>query len=455
MAPEIAQGLTQLSQPPIVTRAITSPDTTLDDSTLQVIKLLAAARGLTRMKEIPEAKRDHRRRLRSRFLATLLVAAVGLGALVVADLAGPKHTVTAPCSSTEWELVDTPAARRVPLLRGVQSARPDDAWAVGVRFAERSATSLGLLMHWDGRSWVTEASLSLAGTEVNAVSGSSYDDVWAVGNALDARLQVAAVLHHDGERWTVVEGIPAPGGRSGTSLRSVEAIDEADHHWAVGHYGDVAEGTTFQRPFVLQSQRQGELWKQVKVPGRGFLLDVAASESQVWAAGGRQHTFSKASPPPRPMVLMWDGTKWRRLSHPLSQRPGTFTAVAIAGESVWVAGHSLRRNGGEGRPFLLQRKGGRWASIEGPEGVRADYMDLAYDAGGVWAVGATKDRQAFIGHWTGARWVDVRTLAADLAEASFDAIDMAPDGAWWAVGMEQQPDQTLRKPLIARKCPER
>lgn len=400
-------------------------------------------------------KRVRRRQAGTALLASGLIAALAVGALLSADvLRRDQQVITPSCHSPGLESVDTPAANRVPLLRGVQGLAAADAWAVGVRFAQDSAMPSGLMMHWDGRSWTVDTSVDLEGGEIRDASASAPENVWAVGSGLnpDTRLQEALALHHDGEAWTLAEGLPAPGGRSGTSLTGVDAVDDATA-WAVGSFGDVARGTSFQRPFALR-WRTGS-WDQVKVPGRGFLLDVTATQNEAWAVGGRQPTFSKAAPPPRPVIVMWDGETWRDLRHPFSSRPGTFSTVAFDGDRVWVGGNSEDPMVKRTRPFLLvyefaQR---RWTRIDPPEGLRVEISDLAPAGNGIWVAGKSKDEQPFVGYWNGRRWTEVHTIATDLPQGAFDAVDVGAEGTVWAVGMEQTPDQSRRMPFIVRKCP--
>src|SRR5579875_1714011 len=74
------------------------------------------------------------------------------------------------------------AAQLSPDLLSVAAFRADDVWAVGTHFAGQRAKST-VSQHWDGQAWTTVGTPNPGKGQnaLYAVSGTSGDDVWAVG----------------------------------------------------------------------------------------------------------------------------------------------------------------------------------------------------------------------------------------------------------------------------------
>jgi len=124
-------------------------------------------------------------------------------------------------------------------LSAVFTRAADDVWAVGSQ-VRLDGRRVGMIMHWDGASWQEQAVPAFGDaneeTFLVSVSGSTADDVWAVGrlcreeNGLEWCRPLA--LHLTGGAWTVV---PTNGAES--ELTEVIAFSPTDA-WVIGYAGD-------------------------------------------------------------------------------------------------------------------------------------------------------------------------------------------------------------------------
>lgn len=136
-------------------------------------------------------------------------------------------------NGTDWQR--TPIPENVHFY-GLHFRAPNDGWAVGERFdlVSEPPRYLAVAYHYDGSEWQPTAVPNAAWEATTdstrrprllAIHVFSGTDVWAVGNA-------GAILHYDGERWTVVQG------RQDYSLLDVDFAGPGDG-WAVGTQGTI------------------------------------------------------------------------------------------------------------------------------------------------------------------------------------------------------------------------
>lgn len=191
-----------------------------------------------------------------------------------------------------WSVVSFPDQRQVA-LQGLYAASATGVWAVGLFDGTDRAP---IVLHWDGRTWSAETSPIPSGHEdavFSSVSGTSPDDVWAVGDSFDISLGqfVPLAEHWDGQSWSAV---PIPFAAStashGTYFAGVAAISPADA-WAVGEYQDTrdAQNESFQ---YLLAHWDGQSWQLVGAPQastpHGFIAVSASSANNVWITGRQQ-----------------------------------------------------------------------------------------------------------------------------------------------------------------------
>src|SRR5204862_1571052 len=92
-------------------------------------------------------------------------------------------------------------------LAGVEAISANDVWAVGRYQPTAASPEQTLTMHWNGTAWSVVTSPSV-GTQQNflwSVSGSSSNDVWAVGYNGPSNARQTLTLHWDGSQWTQVQ----------------------------------------------------------------------------------------------------------------------------------------------------------------------------------------------------------------------------------------------------------
>lgn len=123
--------------------------------------------------------------------------------------AGAEFTrsLIARWDGTVWRAVPCPSpGSRANRLNAVSARRGDDVWAVGHSTdADCDGRPDALVLHWDGEIWerVPVPALVGAGTELRAVAAVGRNSVWAVGSSmLPGRSHgVGVVLHWDGRTW--------------------------------------------------------------------------------------------------------------------------------------------------------------------------------------------------------------------------------------------------------------
>ena len=185
-------------------------------------------------------------------------------------------------------------------------------WAVG--FYENLFDSLTMTLHWDGSAWSVVPSPNTNPTYnyLYGVSGTSSDDVWAVGYFHYASDQALA-MHWDGTSWDIV-AVPVVGSVQ-THLYAVWAI-APDDVWAVGKYVDV--GIPSQIEHALTMHWDGSMWTHVTSPDGGtesnFLNGVEAiSANDVWAVGEYQQSVLNRI---KTLTEHWDGSVWSIVPSP-------------------------------------------------------------------------------------------------------------------------------------------
>jgi hypothetical protein len=358
-------------------------------------------------------------------VGTRIAIAVGLGL----TLAGPSALAAAP----DWRKVPHPATEAT--LRDVAPLSGTDAWSVGMRQPPNGSPS-PLAEHWDGTSWtaVPVPATPTGGGELDGVSAVSTNDVWAVG---DSSGQGPVIRHWNGTSWTAVPPASPPGTQHPGSDRLNDlAATPTGQAWAVGLFSDWdAPG-----PVTLIEGWDGTKWSRMTSPSPGVYSNTlngvaAVSATDAWAVGwylgdqgnvalalhwnGKAWTRSTMKPPPgntelqgvtavsasdvwavgtnegRPLVMHWDGVRWRTLSSPALTSSWLQTVSADGRGGVWAAGYQMTDDGTVSRPLFLHWDGSRWTTgtSEEPEGV---VYGLAPSGTSVWAVGTTSPCSCYV-----------------------------------------------------------
>ncbi len=163
---------------------------------------------------------------------------------------------------TAWER--SPMPENIHLY-GLHFRLPGDGWAVGERLdlISKPPRYLAVAFHYDGVSW-QEIPVPIGPPRLLAVYALAADDVWAVGN-------LGAILHYDGQRWTVVQG------QQDYHLLDVDFAGP-DDGWAVGTHGTIL-------------RYHDSAWSPVSSPTTETLNGVVGRPwGEAWAVGS-QGTF--------------------------------------------------------------------------------------------------------------------------------------------------------------------
>lgn len=364
-----------------------------------------------------------RRALINGGFAAVVTGLIGFIVLSTAgtDLAPPASPT--PNASTSTPASCAPAFEVLPtvdpkdggnLLLGVSALSATDAWAVGGSGDPNDPTQT-LYEHWDGETWsaVDGPNPGTTLNELAAVDQIAADDAWAVGRTGSGSGDAPLITHFDGATWDVQ---PIPADVTSGALTGVSAA-APDDIWAVGSSGDASVG--LERALILHFDGTG--WTSVDPTsavggGRSLLLGVSAlAPDDVWAVGYHHN---------QPLILQYDGKRWRRSPTDV----GGFLHAVTAGSTadVWAVGSIIQHFAGD-----------TWVE----RGTLRDGTDLRGIANvgenDVWAVGSrsnTNDTaRAVVRRWDGGQWSPVAGEHIP-GQETLAAVTALPDGTVIAVG---------------------
>jgi hypothetical protein len=331
----------------------------------------------------------------------------------------------------------------------VAAVSANDAWAVGWAQDPNGPPYVRhtLIQRFDGSTWNLVPSPNRADHYYNvlhAVSGSSAEDVWAVGGSQDGTAPTSTlILHWDGKGWSIVPS-PNPADQV-NQLLGVAAI-AADDAWAVGY----RIGTGTQEPIdTLILHWDGSAWTEVASPnvagGANQLHGIGAiAADDIWAVG---------SGAGGPLAMHWNGSAWSLV--PVRPNAGLgsefLNAVSgAAGDDVWAVGQGKGFFSNRAGATIRHWNGAYWTDkvcyARSPSNPPADYEGGGPDSyltgvsaaadDDVWAVGATGSGPTIM-HWDGQAWTWVTHPRAFPDAAWLRAVASASAGTAWAVGGER------------------
>ena len=196
-----------------------------------------------------------------------------------------------------------------------------------------------LVERWNGSSWEIRPSPNAGSSDntLTAVAALSANDVWAVGDYLDAS-GVARTLteHWNGSAWSIVS---SPNNSTDDNvLLAVSGNPATGNLRAVGYYiwvGGISE--------PLIEHWNGSTWVIESVPSQGggdnsLFGVVIAATNNIWAVG---HYVNTASGNTRTLIEHWDGSAWTIVSSPNQPGDNTLFAVdSVSTNDVWAVGSS-------------------------------------------------------------------------------------------------------------------
>jgi hypothetical protein len=138
-------------------------------------------------------------------------------------------------NGSSWSVVK--GAKKTPKAEGIKSVgliavdalSPTDVWAIGsTDVHQEQGAKKQFVEHFNGSEWsiVKAVKPNAGGGRLAAISGSSPENVWAVGESA-----ATAIQHWNGEEWSAVPERELPAGT--TALTGIAALSATDV-WAVG-----------------------------------------------------------------------------------------------------------------------------------------------------------------------------------------------------------------------------
>ena len=248
-----------------------------------------------------------------------------------------QNTLVEHFDGSVWSVVPSPSpGARHNLLYGVAAITDQDVWAVG---AEEDSAGLWhtLTEHWNGLEWSVVNALDPGsnGNQLYAVKAIAANDVYAVGQQVDATFPNHALIEHwDGKSWSLI-GAPAdpsasalPLGITGTAL-SLTIVGQ--------HETDTVPYTTY-----VAAGAPGSLSLQT-TPNAGvgendLFAAAAAEDGSSWAVGW---DIDPATDTHRPLVLQGVNGAWSLVPSPkfaTGSDSGFAAITAIPGGGLWAVG---------------------------------------------------------------------------------------------------------------------
>ena len=350
----------------------------------------------------------------------------------------------APASTTSiFKVVHVPNIRAFPFhsdLNAVSASSANDIWAVG-----QSG------VHFDGTKWTAFALPDIAGDLTSRISGVADlapNNVWSVGDInINQQNPNQIIEHFDGTKWRVSQGPPfQPSDQPG--LEGLSAISATDM-WAAGSILTTIGG--FQEAFPLFEHFDGTSWTATidESTLNGFIFGVSAhATNDVWAVG---NVAAGAT-----FIEHFDGTAWSVVPSP---SPGNgqktlFGVTAIAPNDAWAVGFFVEAlNQDRPQKTLIEHwDGTRWKVVPSPNvgGQNSQTISnqlrgvIAVSANDVWAFG---DTDAFgpskitnlVLHWNGTAWAIVPSPSPNPRHTLIDDViaggTVIPKGNLWLVGV--------------------
>jgi hypothetical protein len=352
----------------------------------------------------------------------LVLLVLPLSSLQPAAQAYPASSRSPGC----WSVMPIPAISTLGgQLNSISATSPQDVWAVGYRAGQGSA----VIMHYDGSTWQIMPSVVI--TEHYALSdvlALTPNDVWAVGSYVNGAQfpnygQSRLILHWDGSAWSVSHkgGLGELNGLSATGPNDI---------WAVGETGRGKNGGD-----GVIYHWDGHDWSSALATA-AYLNDVVAlSPGKAWAVGDA--------------ILHWDGTRWST-SVPFVRE--MFGLLALDSNNVWAVGRYYNSES------TFHWDGNLWSGVPiFPHNAYDDKAHLtsaaALSPDDIWAVGQLNGATLML-HWDGIRWSGVPDLVPSLGANLEDVIRVGDE--LWAVGSRTMSAPGLgehtgpREPLLVR-----
>jgi hypothetical protein len=353
---------------------------------------------------------------------TRIATAAGLLTLVagVAAGGGTAHAAARPTAAAA--VGTTPVGYAVGgQLNGVAATSAGNAWAVGATGSIGKPTTL--LLHWNGKTWAKAAGVKPVAGSLTGIAAVSAGNAWAVGFTgwpNPAKPEHTLLMHWNGKSWlTVTTPKPVAGGFSSVSVAGRDA-------WAVG---------TAPVSAALIWHWNGKSWAKSatpSVPGGVELLGVAqTSASTAWAGGEDALNDGKNSD----LLLRWNGRTWSRVPFPMQGVYHYLNGIAAGPKgTAWAVGQNAAAS--TSATLGMYWNGRAWAESKASVPAGGNFNAVASGGGTAWAVGTDFRSPAtltLIAKWNGRAWAKVAS-PTPTGNAALTAVAAASAASAWAVG---------------------
>jgi hypothetical protein len=231
-----------------------------------------------------------------------------------------------------------------------------EGWALGGIVGPGQASGPGkpIAARWHHGRWYAVRLPRGIGGLVQAASGVSADDVWAVSWG-------GYILHWDGSTWRVAKHLPS----LRNSFAAITAFRSRDV-WVLGIRG--------LGKSVLWHLHGGR-WTKVTGVTDGIEQVSAVSAHSIWALATSASNQS--------VLLHYDGTTWREAGERMPRGYLATDVVAVGRGDVWV--HAFRK----GHFWMLHRHNARWVVMPVPANLPSMARLTGDSHGGLWALGTS------------------------------------------------------------------
>ncbi|GAA3131736.1 hypothetical protein [Streptosporangium carneum] len=314
----------------------------------------------------------------------------------------PGATGEVPASAA-WKVVDPARLSGSSALLDVAVTGPRDAWAVGFQGGAEDREGAPAVVRWDGVRWREVPAFTDRDVyHLVGVSAGGPADVWVVGNG-----ENAFAAHWDGRRWTrhrpfgVAEGhlmtdVAVSGGGAWFTANTPSGAVLVE--WRDGEFADVLDNAGGGGTFAAVTAKEGHVWavgssqertplvwhgrsgswermRPPAIPGGTLRRVWQVSPSDVWTVGEvSTGPDGPGDPNARPLVLHWDGARWKRVEVPVPR--GSLHGVTAFGPGdLWISGVDADH---AGQALFLHFDGTTWSKEYGPL-FRAHREDQQYE----------------------------------------------------------------------------
>lgn len=263
-------------------------------------------------------------------------------------------------NGTNWQAAQTPSVQH-GTWTAITALAVNDIWVIGQSNGEPQA------LHWDGKTWIVTLMPTLAPSiaTLAGITAITPDNAWVVGTSRTGDLSQPLMLHWNGTQWREVAGATLPSG-SNPRFGSISAVS-ANDIWIVGNFVDAPKGTR-----ELTEHWNGTNWQFVPPPDQGNIAYTissatlnsvtAVSANDVWAAGSWNLSGHSADGSASGMIEHWDGQKWNRvqISGPESRSDGLNAIKAFSPTNIWAVGSFENPNTRLGEAYMEHWDGKQW-----------------------------------------------------------------------------------------------